>query len=100
MSIDLTAGTDNAQRVDDLVRRRFHLTSHQPLLDGLLDPEAVAGTTFCFLVLGWQAGKTPVNEAVLRAVADWCRSRLGAELGASGRQTKVRVISILALESE
>lgn len=99
-SIDLTAGTDNAQRVDDLVRRRFHLTPRQPLLEGLLDPETVTGTTFCFLVLGWQAGKTPANEAVLRAVADWCRSRLGAELGASGRQGKVRVISILALEAE
>lgn len=83
-----------------LVRRRFHLTPRQPLLEGLLDLEATAGTTFCFLVLGWQAGKIPVNEAVLRAVADWCRSRLGAELGASGRQGKVRVISILALESE
>ncbi|HRZ22420.1 MAG TPA: hypothetical protein P5326_00100, partial [Candidatus Contendobacter sp.] len=99
-SIDLTAGTDSAQRVDDSVRRQFHLAPHQPLLEGLLDPETVTGTTFCFLVLGWQVGKTPVNEAVLRAVVDWCRTRLGAELDASGRQTKVRVISILALEAE
>ncbi|HPE71875.1 MAG TPA: toll/interleukin-1 receptor domain-containing protein [Candidatus Competibacter sp.] len=99
-SIDLTANTDNTQRIDDWVRRRFHLTPHQPLLEGLLDPATVTGTTFCFLVLGWQAGKTPVNEAALRAVADWCRSRLGKELGASDWQGKVRVISILALESE
>lgn len=99
-SIDLTAGTDTAQRVDDLVRRRFHISPRQALLDGLLDPEMINGTTFCFLVLGWQAGKTVVDEAVLRAVADWCRSRLGEELGASGRQAKIRVISILALESE
>jgi hypothetical protein len=99
-SIDLTAGTDSARRVDDSVRRRFHLNPRQPLLEGLLDLKATAGTTFCFLVLGWQAGKIPVNEAVLRAVVDWCRTRLGAELGASGQQGKVRVISIHALEAE
>lgn len=88
-AIDLSGRVDNAQRVDDLVRRRFHLNPRQPLLDGLLDSEAVAGVTFCFLVLGWQAGQTPVDAAVLRAVADWCRRRLGAELGASGWQGQV-----------
>lgn len=98
--IDLTASTDNVQRIDDWVRRRFHLTPHQPLLEGLLDPATVTGTMFCFLVLGWHAGQTPVDEAVLRAVADWCRQRLGAELGASDGQGQVRGISILALETE
>jgi hypothetical protein len=42
--------------VDDLVRRRFRLNPQQTLLDALLDREALAGTAFCFLVLGWQAG--------------------------------------------
>jgi len=99
-SVELKPGADNAQGVDDWVRRQLHLNPHQTLLEGLLDPEETAGATFCFLVLGWQAGHTPINEAGLRAVADWCRGRLGAELGETGQHFKVRVISILALESE
>lgn len=99
-SIDLSGSMNNIQQMDELVRRRFRLTPRQPLLNGLLDSEAMAGVKFCFLVLGWQAGQTPVDETLLRAVADWCRQRLGAELGASGWQGQVRVISILALETE
>ncbi len=102
-AVELTPGIDNLQGVDDLVRRRLRLNPRQALLDALLDREALAGNTFCFLVLGWQAGRT-VSDAVsnatatLRAVADWCRQRLRPELAASAAQ--VRVVSIVALEAE
>ncbi|MFO1432961.1 MAG: hypothetical protein U1F76_23105 [Candidatus Competibacteraceae bacterium] len=99
-AIDLTAGTDTIQRVDDAVRRQCRLSSTQPLLGGLLDLKQATGLGFCFLVLGWCACQAPVNEAMLRAVADWLRQRLGTELGVSGQSEKVRVISILALEAE
>jgi len=99
-AIDLTAGTDNIQRVDDAVRRQCRLSSSQPLLSGLLDPDLTTGVAFCFLVLGWRACQAPVSEAMLLAVADWCRHRLGAEFGTAGQSEKVRVISILALEAE
>ncbi len=99
-AIDLIAGTDNIQRVDDAVRRQCRLSPAQALLSGLLDPDLTAGVAFCFLVLGWRACQAPVSEAMLRAVADWCRLRLGAEFGAGGQPEKVRVISILALEAE
>jgi hypothetical protein len=99
-AIDLTAGTDNVQRVDDAVRRQCYLSPSQALLSGLLDPDLTTGMAFCFLVLGWRACQAPVSEAMLRAVADWCRHRLGAEFGAAGQSEKVRVISILALEAE
>lgn len=88
-----TPGIAMLQDVDDLVRRRLQTrTPIQSLLDGLL--EAVdAGTAFCFLVLGWQAGSADDNAArLLRAVTEWCRMRLAAELGTSEWQGKVRVI--------
>lgn len=99
--VELTPGIEDVQGVDDLVRRRFRLNPQQALLDGLLDREALTGTAFCFLVLGWQAGE-PAGDAarLLRAVAEWCSKRLAAELGAGGWQAKVRVISIVALEAE
>lgn len=99
-SVELTPGIDTLQAVDDLVRRRFRLNPRQALLDGLLDRELLAGTAFCFLVLGWQAGKVPGAAAsLLRAVADWCRTRLGAKVGANDWPAKVRVVSIVALEA-
>lgn len=99
--VELTPGIDDVQGVDDRVRRRFQLNPRQALLDGLLDREALAGTVFYFLILGWQAGE-PTGDAtrLLSAVAEWCRTRLAAELGAGGWQAKVRVISIVALEAE
>ncbi|KFB69053.1 toll/interleukin-1 receptor domain-containing protein [Candidatus Accumulibacter vicinus] len=100
-SVDLTPGIDDVQGVDDRVRRRFRLTPRQAVLDGLLDREALAGTAFCFLVLGWQAGEASGDAPrLLRTVAEWCRTRLAAELGADGWQARVRVISIVALEAE
>jgi hypothetical protein len=36
----------------------------------------------------------------LRAVADWCRTRLGSGTRRQRWQAKVRVISIVALEAE
>ena len=99
--LELPPGTRHAQDVDELARRRYRRTPHQPLLDALLDPAALAGMTFCFLILGWQASAAQGDAAdVLNAVADWCRTRLAAELGADGWQAKVRVVSIVALESE
>jgi len=100
-AVELTPGITNLQAVDDLVRRRFRLNPQQTLLDALLDREALAGTAFCFLVLGWQAGKLTGDAAsLLRAVADWCHKRLGAEIAANDWPAKVRVISIVALEAE
>jgi hypothetical protein len=99
-AVELTPGIATLQQVDDLVRRRFRLNPRQSLLDGLLDREALAGTAFCFLVLGWQAGSADDNAArLLRVVTEWCRMRLAAELGTGEWQDKVRVISIIALEA-
>ncbi|MBO3708761.1 MAG: hypothetical protein J5X21_20580 [Candidatus Accumulibacter sp.] len=102
-SLDLTPGIRDVQGVDELLRRRFRRSPQQPLLDALLgDPQALAGTAFCFLVLGWQAGVAQggaADQLLLRAVADWCRTRLAEELGAERWQGKVRVLSIVALEA-
>lgn len=99
--VELTPGIATLQEVDDLVRRRFRLNPRQSLLDGLLDREALAGTAFCFLVLGWQAGRADDKAArSLRVVTEWCRMRLAAELGGREWQGKVRVISIVALEAD
>jgi hypothetical protein len=64
-------------------------TPRQPLLGALVDPcRAGRELTFCFLVLGWQAGRAAQGDAattLLNAVADWCRhAPRQRELGADG----------------
>lgn len=102
-SLELTPGIQDVRGIDELLRRRLRRAHPKPLLDALLgDPQALIGTTYCFLVLGWQAGTAQENAAdqrLLRAVADWCRTHLAEELAAARWQGKVRVLSIVALEA-
>ncbi len=102
-SLELTPGIQDVHGIDELLRRRLRRAPQQPLLDALLgDPQALSGTTYCFLVLGWQAGAAQENAAdqrLLRAIADWCRTRLAEELAAERWQGKVRVLSIVTLEA-
>lgn len=98
-SLELTPGIQDVRGIDELLRRRLRRAPQQPLLG---DPQALSGTTYCFLVLGWQAGAaqgSAADQLLLRAIADWCRTHLAEELAAERWQSKVRILSIIALEA-
>lgn len=108
-AIDLPFAIGNQRTLDLAVRRRFSVGAHERLLARLLDRERLTGATFAFLILGWRVagvrgdapGFVAAAEGLLRALADWCRDPLGRELAELAQGgTQVRVISIVALESE
>jgi hypothetical protein len=102
-SIPVTATLDNAQRIDDLVRRQFGIAPRQSVIDALRQQDTTRGNDFWFLVLGWVLQQPLVDvEAgtrLIRAIADWCRTRLCQELPTGQQDAHVRAISVVAIET-
>ena len=102
-SIPITATLDNAQRVDDLVRRQCGVAPRQSVIGALLQQDTARGKDFWFLVLGWVL-QQPLTDAeagarLIQAIADWCRTRLCQELPTGQQDAHVRAISVIAIET-
>ena len=102
-SIPITATLDNAQRVDDLVRRQCGVAPRQSVIGALLQQDTARGNDFWFLVLGWVL-QQPLTDAeagarLISAIADWCRTRLCQELPTGQQDAHVRAISVVANET-
>ena len=89
-------------QLDDLVRQQLRLSPRQTVLEALLPSEYRSGHEAWFLVLGWII-QTPWRTtadtvALLRTIAEWCRTHLLQALLDKGQEVYIRVLSVVALE--
>jgi hypothetical protein len=102
-SIPITATLDNAQRVDDLVRRQYGISPRQSVIGALLQQDTARGNDFWFLVLGWvlqqPLADVEAGTRVMHTIADWCRTRLLQDMPAGQHDTNIRALSVVAIET-
>lgn len=99
--VPVTTALDSIQAVDDLVRRHFGIAPRQPVLSKLLPSDPTHGPDVWFVLFGWLL-TSPLSDAttavpLLRALAQWCQTRLLAEMPA--QPSTIRVLSLLAIET-
>jgi TIR domain len=103
-SLSITPRLNTVQRVDDLVHQQLGVSARQSVIPALLQQDTMSSNNFWFLVLGWMLPQPLADvadsAALLRAIAEWCRTRLFQELLAANQNTNVRVLSIVAIEAQ
>jgi hypothetical protein len=95
---------DDAEDVDDWIRGELRVASGQSMINALLKPDRMGGDDFWFLVLGWvlpqPLGDADTGERIIRSIAEWVRTTLVDDVATRNHAANVRVISILAMETE
>ncbi|ETW97689.1 MAG: hypothetical protein ETSY1_21670 [Candidatus Entotheonella factor] len=94
----------DVEAVDDWIRDELRVASGQSIVNALLKPEDMSGHEFWFLVLGWVLPQplhdVGTGERLLRSLAAWCRTTLAEDVANSPKQANIRIISILAIDTE
>jgi hypothetical protein len=104
-SFTITTRMDTIERVDQRVRQELGIGPRASVSGALLKADTLIGHGFWFLVLGWflaqrlDDNRIEEVEAPLRAVADWCRTRLLPELLESPPGVNLRAVSVVAIET-
>ncbi len=94
----------DADAVDDWIRDELRLASGQSVIEALLKPDRMSRNDFWFLVLGWVLPQplhdADTGERLIRSIAEWCRTTLAEDVANRDNAANIRVISILAMETE